>query len=169
MHVLGKAARSELWLQPEPVCQSHQSITVPLIPTQEDEMQPHCQSRAGVIQRGMGSHVLELWATHTVAAPRRWGEPKPPPVPWAVGWPRGCGLHMDIVEQASLGSAGRGGTGVNPKSLPAPLLCASQLWEEPQHWHCCLLSVLPPTTSELPAERGNSKFFQVHAERAGWV
>lgn len=95
---------------------------------------------------------------HTVAAPHRWGEPKPPPVPWAVGWPRGCGLHTDIVEQASLGSAGRRGTGVNPKSLPAPLFCARQLWEEPQHWDCCLLSVLQPTTSELPAERDKSKF-----------
>lgn len=50
MRVLGKAARSELWLQPKPVCQNHQSITVPLSPTQEDEMQPHRRSRAVVIR-----------------------------------------------------------------------------------------------------------------------
>lgn len=68
-------------------------------------MQPHCQSRVGAIRRGMGSRVLELQAMHTAVAPHRQGGPTPPPGPWAVGWPRGCGLHMDTVERASLGSA----------------------------------------------------------------
>lgn len=68
-------------------------------------MQPHCQSRVGAIRRGMGSRVLELQAMRTAVAPHRQGGPTPPPGPWAVGWPRGCGLHMDTVERASLGSA----------------------------------------------------------------
>lgn len=92
---------SSVGLHSDRVC--HKQI--PSSPMQEDELQSCCQSRVVVIQRGMDSHVLELQATHTVPAPHSEGEPTLPPEPWAVGWPRGCGLHMDTEERASLGSA----------------------------------------------------------------